>query len=182
MSLCRFRTGHDSHYVKARIFERGSRRGVCRCCGRKKFGVLVRFVEPKAIKGDQIICDECIVRIATGEQIKIEGRECLFGIHAINPRRGKKPGPKAKPGRKPGKKVRTVPLCKRCGQRHWQFQPCPQNENEPETSSQEQTSQTFASVVSAVQEQLREDDSSLTSENPSVIEEAGQLQPVIDAD
>jgi hypothetical protein len=173
--LSRFRTGCDKHYVKARIYERGSLKGDCVCCGRRSFGVLIRLIEPK--KCDRVLCTECVVRLAIGEQIKIEGRECLFGVHAINPRRGKKPGPKAKPGPKPGKKKRVVPLCKKCGQRHWQMQPCPDIQVGIDLAAD----QPDVSVPTPALGYEMQDDSSLTSENPS-IEEAEDLQPVIDAD
>ncbi len=123
--LIRFKTGRDDKYHKARIFERGSRKIICSCCKERKYGILVRLSDP--VKTDRLICLECIVRIVIGEQIKVADKPgCLFGIYSKPKRRGRKPGPNAKPGRKPKKPTvdRVLPVCNKCGKYHWQMQPC----------------------------------------------------------
>ena len=61
--LSRFKIGDKP--FKALIFEQSGQSGVCVGCGSRKFGLLVRFSDP--VKGDRLICHECIVKLAYGE-------------------------------------------------------------------------------------------------------------------
>lgn len=64
---------------KARIYEQGSRKHDCMCCGKRKFGVLIRHIAP--VKKDTLICDECIILISLGEEIVVDG-ETKFGPYS----------------------------------------------------------------------------------------------------
>jgi hypothetical protein len=64
--LTRFNIGLVRY--KARIFEQGSRKITCRVCTERRYGILVRFIEPK--KHEDGICHECIARMADGIPIK----------------------------------------------------------------------------------------------------------------
>lgn len=71
--LVRFKTGPEGkqEYLKARIYERCSRKLPCACCGTTKIRVmLIRFSEP--IKKDFGICHECILLMAFGRTIIID--------------------------------------------------------------------------------------------------------------
>ena len=65
--LLRFRIGEVLY--KARIFERGSLKQECSCCGERRFGLLLRFIVP--IKREKLICHECVVKLAMG-LVKVE--------------------------------------------------------------------------------------------------------------
>jgi len=77
-ALIRFSTGTVRY--KARMFEQGSRKQDCVICKNRRFGVLVRFIEPK--KCESGICHECIGRIAfdlpltSSEPVKTEAPPC----------------------------------------------------------------------------------------------------------
>lgn len=92
-------------WYKARIFERASRKRDCACCGQRKFGVLIRHIDP--VKKDTLICEECIVKLSLGRRIDVIGKpNVMFGLY---PRKqhvvGKKRGPKVGVGRKLGTKL-----------------------------------------------------------------------------
>ena len=58
-ALVRFEDGLVKY--KARIFEQGSYRRECAVCGEKRFGVLLRFLEPG--KYEKTICHQCLVTL-----------------------------------------------------------------------------------------------------------------------
>ncbi len=97
--------------TKALIFERSSMRLLCICCGQKRFGILIRHIEPRKIP-DSLLCHECAVLIALGQAIKVD-KNTFFGSYAPSKiiaearRRGKQ-----KTGRAPSEQV-ECPVCKR---------------------------------------------------------------------
>ena len=76
--LVRFKI--DGVYTKARIYEQGSKKLDCVCCKQRKFGLLIRHIEPTKIP-DTLICNECVVQIALGLPIPID-RKTKFGAYS----------------------------------------------------------------------------------------------------
>lgn len=99
--IARFKTGETLYC--ARIFERGSRKGICSVCGELAFGILVRFLDP--FKRDAVICDRCVLGLAEKEFVKLK----------IKPEKPKPSRPRRvlgrpkKRGRKKGWRKRTHP-------------------------------------------------------------------------
>lgn len=89
--LIRFNTGLTK--VKARMFEQGSRKTECRVCGNRRYGILLRFIEP--IKHEKGICHECLVKIAEGLPI-----QAASAVQEVLDAAPKKTGPKKKTTKK----------------------------------------------------------------------------------
>lgn len=51
---------------KARIYIRSSRKATCIRCGKRDFGVLTRFIEPKKV--DSILCHNCVLGMAAADK------------------------------------------------------------------------------------------------------------------
>ena len=77
--LVRFKTSNGIN-IKARIYERSSRKGICVCCQKRKYGLLVRHMYPAKIP-DTLICSECVVLISLGKVIEID-RTTKFGVYS----------------------------------------------------------------------------------------------------
>lgn len=111
-ALVRFKAGDE--YFKARIFERGSRKGTCSVCDERSFGILVRFISP--LKGDMLICERCVVLLAAKRLTRrpevpiltvkpvlvVEEPEKKVSKWKKAPYRRRKNGRPGKPGRKRG--------------------------------------------------------------------------------
>ena len=81
-TLARFEIGGVRY--KARIFEHGSRREVCSVCQERKFGVLLRFIDPD--KKERLICHECLIKLACHLPIREEDKVKVV-VHEPKPKR-----------------------------------------------------------------------------------------------
>jgi len=98
--LIRFNSGLKKY--KVRMFEQASKKIECRVCANRKYGILLRFVDP--VKHEKGICHECLVKIAEG--LPIQPAAAVQAV--IDETTVKKTGPKKKVAKKAKKTKKTL--------------------------------------------------------------------------